>query len=299
MALGYSLIALAAICWGLSATWARHLITSGQTDASQLSQTRVFFAWVILVIGIAMFNRKLFRIPLRDLPRFAVLGIIGMAGANFFLYWAISHMNAALADLIQFMAPAIVVVWMWARKLEPLDKPKVTALAMSLVGCALALGVTGSVGTIPPLAVASACASAVCFASVMILGKKISASYSMPTYLNYALLSASLFWFIATPSTRFVNAFSDVGLLATLVVFAVTSILLPYSAFFLGLQRVPASRAGIVSTLEPVVVALGSWVFLSEGLTATQVVGMGLVVAAIILIETTSPLAVPQVADSK
>jgi len=288
MILGYTLIIAAAVCWGLSATWARHLITTGHADAVLLSQTRVCFAWLILAVGIASIAPRRFLVQKSDLPYFAILGLVGIAGANFFLYRAIAEMNAALADLIQFTAPILVVLWMWIRRRELLDQPKLVALGLSTAGCALALGITGAPVSAPTGAVASAALSAICFATVLILGKELSGRHHILTYLNYSLLAATLFWLIISPPWSLANQIKSPSHLAILVLFSVTSILLPYLFFFSGLKRVPASRASIVSTFEPVVVAIGSWLFLAEPLAGSQVVGVLLVCAAIVLIELTT-----------
>lgn len=58
MVTGYTFILCAALCWGVSATWARHLILTEQADALLLSQSRVFFAWVFLALGLVIFNAK-------------------------------------------------------------------------------------------------------------------------------------------------------------------------------------------------------------------------------------------------
>lgn len=234
MVTGYTFILCAALCWGVSATWARHLILTEQADALLLSQSRVFFAWVFLALGLVIFQRQAFAVVPRALLSFAVLGV-GMAGANYFLYKAIGEMNAALADLIQFTAPILVVVWMWVRQLEPLGKYKVIALVLSLIGCAGALGVTDLKIKAPGGALASAFASAVCFASVLILGKAVSANYNVFTYLNYALLGATLFWFFITPPWSMADRIGNWNSLILLFSFGVTSILVPYLFFFAGL----------------------------------------------------------------
>lgn len=288
MILGYTLILAATIGWGLSATWARYLITTGQADTVLLSQTRVTFAWAILALIILARRREAFKVPASHLPRFAILGIVGIAGANFFLYHAISQMNAALADLLQYLAPVMVVIWMWLRKLEPLDRPKLVALALSLCGCALALGLTHQALHAPLGGVISGVLSALCFATVLILGKRLSGEHHLLTYLHYSLLCAAIFWVFVHPPWSLADRIDGLRHLGTLILFSIGSILIPYLCFFAGLSRVPASRAGIVSTFEPVVVAIGSWVFLNETLSVSQWFGVVLVVAAIVIVELTS-----------
>ena len=137
-----------------------------------------------------------------DFFRFLFLGVIGIAGANFFLYYAIGYMDAAVADLLQFLAPTLVACYMVARGRESLDRPRIVALVMSLAGCALALGAFSKNWAAPPLAMGSALFSAVCFASVLVYGKTLSARYPVWTYLYYGLFAATLFWAVARPCSR-------------------------------------------------------------------------------------------------
>ena len=77
-------------------------------------------------------------------------------------------------------------------------------------------------------------------------------------------------------------ALSPVGVSgwAALVGISVISTLVAILAFFAGLKRVGAATASIVSTLEPVVTVALAAVFLQEMLSAVQLVGGVLVLAA-------------------
>jgi drug/metabolite transporter, DME family len=286
MFLGYSLILLAASFWGGSAVLAKHLLRGASADALLLSQARVTFAWLLLLVMLAVRRRDALRVRVGDLWHFVLLGVVGVAGANFFLYFAVGKMDTAVADLIQFTAPLMVALWMWQRGFETMDRSKIAALTLSLVGSALALGVLEGGRTLNAIGAASAIASAFCYAFLIVWGKHLSRRYSMATYLHYALLGASLFWACLTPPWRFVAVIGNGRTLLLLVGFAVTSVFIPYQCFFAGLKRVPASRAAIVSTWEPVFVTICAWAFLGENLSILQVCGIVLVLAAIATIET-------------
>lgn len=289
MLLGYTSILLAALCWGSSAILAKHFANQGSANALLLSQARVTFSWLLIFLVMVTTRPALLRITLRDFGRFTLLGLIGVSGANFLLYFAIGRMSAAVADLIQFTAPLIVAVYMYLRGREPMDTAKVIALVFALIGSALALGLAGAAVKIPLLPALSAFASALCYAFLIVFGKGLSSRYSVWTFLHYGLLVASTFWMFINPPWRFVAQLQTPERWMILIGFAVLSILLPYIFFFNGLKRVPASRAGIVSTFEPVVIAIGAWLFLGDRLSLSQVLGVSLVLAAIVLVETTSP----------
>jgi DME family drug/metabolite transporter len=52
-----------------------------------------------------------------------------------------------------------------------------------------------------------------------------------------------------------------------------------------ALALIPAPRAGVVATLEPVLAALFAWVLVGEALAALQVFGIVLVVAAVVWVQ--------------
>lgn len=56
-------------------------------------------------------------------------------------------------------------------------------------------------------------------------------------------------------------------------------------AFNLGLRRVPASNASIVATLEPVIAAALGWAVWGERMEWPQVVGAGLVLGAVVVLQ--------------
>jgi drug/metabolite transporter (DMT)-like permease len=288
MVLGYTFILLAAVCWGASGVLAKYWSTLGFADAILLSQARVTFAWLVVLIGLLARSPALLRVPFSALWRFALLGLVGVAGANYLLYFAINRMNVAVADLLQFTAPVLVAVYLWARGQEPMDRSKLIALILSFVGSALALGITNAHFSLPALAVASGFASAVCYGFLIVFGKGLTSQYSVWTYLHYALLTATLFWLCVVPPAQFARHLVSPGELVRLFGFGVLSIVAPYFFFFTGLKRVPASRAAIVSTFEPVVMALGSWLALGDPLSPLQVGGVMLVIVAIALVELTS-----------
>ncbi|MBX7244829.1 MAG: DMT family transporter [Candidatus Sumerlaeaceae bacterium] len=285
---GYALVLTAATFWGLSAVAGKMWQRTSTVDAVLLSQTRASFAWLMVLAYLLIYNRSFLRVQMRHLPEFAMLGIIGVAGANFFLYFAISRMDTALADLIQFTAPILVALYMVARRLESLHRNKVVALFLTTLGLAFTLRIFEGNHTLSLLGILSAATSAICYAYLIAAGKRLSHRYPPAAYLHYSLLGATLFWLCLRPPWH--------GLFATippvdwlrLILFSVTSALLPYVCFFQGLKRISATTAGIVSTWEPVVITIGAWATLGEAMAPTQLIGIALVLAGIVIAQARS-----------
>jgi len=72
-----------------------------------------------------------------------------------------------------------------------------------------------------------------------------------------------------------------------LFVFACVSMLVPYLLYFAGLHHLDATRAIVVSCLEPVFAIGFAWAFVHEGITVLQVLGMVIVIAATIIVQLT------------
>jgi inner membrane transporter RhtA len=70
------------------------------------------------------------------------------------------------------------------------------------------------------------------------------------------------------------------GLLATGLAIAVLSSAIPYSLELEALRRLPKATFGVLMSLEPAVAALVGLVVLGQGLSTSEVVAIGLVVAA-------------------
>jgi DME family drug/metabolite transporter len=282
---GYVLVLLAAVFWGISGVAAKWIFISGVATPLTVSQTRVLVGWLaFLAAGLVGHPRDLAVAP-RDLWRFFLLGVIGVAGANFGLYFAISRMDAALADLIQFTAPAMVALWMWMRHEEDLSRHKLSALVLTTIGVTLALGIAERHVRVSAVGALSAFGSALSYAFLMVWGKHLSRRYSQLVSLHYAMLSAALFWFALQSPARLLEAVHGPQTALLLAGFGVISVVIPYSCFFAGLRRVPASGAGIASTLEPVVMAIGAHLALAENLTVTQIAGVALVLLGIVVME--------------
>ena len=73
--------------------------------------------------------------------------------------------------------------------------------------------------------------------------------------------------------------------------------LAPFLLYAWGVGRVRAERAAIAATLEPVLAAVVAWAWLGQRLSPLQIAGGGLVVAAVVSLQSRRerPLVAPEV----
>ncbi|HST11985.1 MAG TPA: EamA family transporter [Terriglobales bacterium] len=293
---GYAFIAAATLLWGISATLGRaaftgKLLPSGQAlqpiDPVILSQSRVTISFIVLfpILALRRGWRNL-KLPLADFGRLALLGVLGIAASNYLYYLAIKRTNVATAIILQYTAPVLVLLYMVARGLQKATAQRVTAVVLSVLGSALAIGVVGTSGLrLDGIGVMAALLAAVSFAFDNIAGHRILARYDRWIVLLYTTLTAGAFWLIVNPPWRLVAAHYSGWQWGFLAVFALVSVLAPFSFYFAGLQHLEPTRAIVASCLEPVFSILLAAFLLGEALRPAQVLGIVIVLAAIVIVQ--------------
>lgn len=280
---GYIMVAAAACFWGASATLAKFLLNN-RLDTLLLVQTRATFSAIVLGVVLAVTAPHLFKVRAADLWRFALLGIFGLAGANFTYYVTIRESSVATAITIQYTAPLFVMAYEVFANEEQFSGAKLTAAILSLAGCFLA--VTGlDLGTmrISSLGIITGVGSIFTFAFLTIFIRHLLAQYSMWTVTFYYIACASMFWLVVAPPVGMVSLSGHNW--TFLFVLAMVSVLIPNALYSAGLRYLVPSRAVITSTLEPVIAIVTASMVLGEVLSPVQSLGAALVIAAIILLQ--------------
>jgi drug/metabolite transporter (DMT)-like permease len=92
-----------------------------------------------------------------------------------------------------------------------------------------------------------------------------------------------VFWLAVNPPWKIIAAHYSPRQWEFLAIFAVTSVLLPFSFYFSGLHHLDPTRAIVTSCLEPVFSIAITAIALGELVGRTQIVGMILVLAATLM----------------
>ncbi len=299
---GYLYIGGAALLWGVSATLGRAVFTgrlapSGEAlrpiDPLILAQSRTTVSFLVL-LPILLLRRGPRRLvlPARDLLLAALLGILGVAGSNYFYYLAIQRTNVATAIIIQYTAPVWVLLAMILRRRQRPTWSRLAAVLLAVAGSAMAIGAVGPTALrLDHLGVAAALVAAFTFAFYNIGGHEILRRHERWTVLLATLGSAAAFWSVVNPPWRIAAAHYGRGQWFFMLVFAIASLLLPFSLYFVGLQRLDATRAIVASCLEPVFSIVIAALALGEAVRPLQAVGILVVLGAIVLVQLPDRLA--------
>ncbi len=291
---GYLFIASAALLWGIAAALGRAAFTGrllasaslGSINPLILSQSRTTLSLLILLPILIATRGKSLLVPQRDLLQFFLLGIFGVAASNYLYYLAIQRTNVATAIILQYTAPVWVLVYTILRGTQHVSVRRITAVGLSVVGCALAVGFVGTSGLrMDPLGVAAALLAAFSFAFYNIGGHSVLERYDRWKVLFWVLVATSSFWLVINPPWKVIAAHYGREQWGFLLIFSLVSVLGPFSCYFAGLQYLEPGRAVVASCLEPVFSILLAAGVLGELLRPLQTLGIAIVLVAIVLIQ--------------
>jgi drug/metabolite transporter (DMT)-like permease len=287
-ALGYVLASAAAAMWALNGSIARFLLDDG-VSATRLSQLRSFGSFVLLLALLALARPRLLRVERADVRDLAVLGIVGLALVHATYFAAIDRLEIGVALTIQYLAPVLLLLWLrfaHGRRLKP---QLWGAVLLSVAGCFFVVGAYDA-GDLDGLGVAAAFGAAVTFALYMVGAERAGHRHEPATTLVWAFGFATLFWAVVLPWWRFpFDRFDSAAALLEGLGVIVIGTLLPFLCIVEALRHLPAPRAAVVATLEPVLAALFAWRIHAEALAAIQIAGGCAVVGAVAWVQTHRP----------
>jgi drug/metabolite transporter (DMT)-like permease len=284
-AIGYLSVIAAGILWASSGTASKALFLGGITPF-ELVQARVTIAAVFLALGLRLFAKRLLSVRLQDLGYFLILGGVGLALVQVTYLYTISKMQVAAAILIQYTSPILVAAYsicFWAEQLTAL---KLVALLLALFGCYLVVGGYNlELLTLNREGAVTGSASAVLFAMYSLLGERVMHRYQPWTVVFYALVFAGITWNVFQPPFHFLYAGYTWVQWMYILYIAVFGTIIPFGLFFVGVNHIRSTRATITSTIEPISAGFIAFFFLGETLDLLQILGGGLVITAIVLLQ--------------
>ncbi|WP_038048010.1 DMT family transporter [Thermus caliditerrae] len=273
--MGYLHLLLAAFLWGLIGPVSRVAFQEGLPPLL-VAFFRALIAWAFF--GLHALLLRQVRMEGKDLPALFFFGLVGVSLFYGSYQLAVGYGGAALASVLLYTAPAWVALLSSLVLKEPLDRLGLFAVALTLLGVALMGLGGGSEVRAGPLALLFGLLSGLTYALYYIFGKLYLPRYATPTLFLYALPVGALG---LLPFVDFVPL--RPGALWALLFLGSFSTYGAYLAYYAGLRRLPATRASVIATLEPVVANLFAFLLFREVLSPLGYVGAFLVLLAVLL----------------
>lgn len=238
-----------------------------QVGPAGVTLLRTLVSAVLLVL----IWRPDFRMDRRKAELALLFGLV-LAGMNLCFYASIDRIPLGTAVTFEFIGPLAVALFTSRRRRD-----------MIWAGLAAAgiLLLSGGVGQekLDPLGIALALIAGFFWGSYILLGKRVGREWAGGKGLALAMVVST---FICAPF-GIADGQSDLLLPSVLLAGAAVAILsttLPLSLEIEAMRRLPSNVFGVMMSLEPAVAATVGFVLLSQGLAATEILAITLVVIA-------------------
>lgn len=297
--MGYLFGFLAALLFGANGSVTKVVLETGLSP-TQVTQFRTFGTFLIAGAILLVIDRKAFRLPPRQIAVMALLGVVGLALLQVTYAFAIQLLPVGIALLLEYLAVLLVALVAFFFLKEKV-KPRIwVAVGCVLVGLTIVAQIWAS--ELDGLGVLMALAAAVTLAIYFLVGERQVVATSPLTVAfwtsGFAALAWAPFsgWWEVDPAILGERV-SLSGNLAAVVVplwmpllwLLVMGSFLPFLLSFAALGRLKATAGGIVASSEVIFAFVVAWLWLGEELSVLQLVGAAIVLAGIILAQTSRP----------
>ena len=215
-----------------------------------------------------------------------VLVVLGIAQAliAYCSLMALNYIPVATLSFLFYTYPAWVAVIARIRRLEPLTRTRLIALAMSLFGVVVMVG-SPTAASLNPRGVALALSTALLYAIYIPLIAALQRELTPAATAGYMATGATIIFLLAKMMSEGVAFHLNPVAVRSIIGLAVVSTTISFMLFLRGLRTLGPVRTAIISTIEPFCTALLGARLLGQPLTKDTLLGGVFIAAAVVLLQ--------------
>ncbi|MCB7317327.1 DMT family transporter [Lacrimispora sp. 210928-DFI.3.58] len=280
------LVIAAGICWGIIGVFSKRLSAAGFSPV-QITFGRSLVTAVVLTVMLAVKHPEKLRISWRDGWMFLGTGLCSIVFFNICYFIAIELTSLSVAAILLYTAPSIVMVLSVLLFKERFTVRKALALALAFGGSVLVSGF-GS-GPVTAAGILAGMGAGFGYALYSIFGRYALATYDTFTVTAWTFLVASLGLLgFCRPLEMFSIGMSSPKSFVTVLLLGMISTALPFLLYTEGLRRMESGKASILASMEPLTATVAGIFLFHEKMTAAGAGGIGLILAAVLLLNSKS-----------
>ncbi|WP_267524059.1 DMT family transporter [Campylobacter sp. MG1] len=283
---GSLLVFLGGLAWGFSGACGEYILNNRGLSVDILIPLR------LLLAGLAtLFYCKISKIDLAfgvfknkfHLLRLLAFGFFGIFFCQYFYFYGISLSNAAIATVIQYTAPAFIILIVCIEERKKPNLYEILSLFFVVFGILL-LATNGDFTkfAITPKALFVCSLSVIGVVCYSLIPRKLNKIYSPLPILGYAMLIMGI---VLCLKEQIWNKSFYIDLNLFLAMFSVIIIgtVFAFGTYMIGLNIIGATKASLIASVEPVGAAIIAYLWLGTSLDFIQIIGFILIMSAVFL----------------
>ena len=289
---GLAFALVSAFSFGLSGALARPLLETGWS-AGAVVLFRIGLAAVVVVPFGLVSLRGQWALLSRNAGLIVTYGLLAVAGAQFCYFSAVKYMQVGPALLIEYTAPAAVVVWLWLRHSQRPGPVTLVGAGVAGLGLVLVLDLMSGADLSVP-GVLWALAAMVGAASYFVISADesnglppmaLAAGGLLVGAVALALLGLVGLLPLETAEDPVTYAGATVDPWVPLVLLGLVTAALSYTTGIAAIRRLGSRLASFVALSEVVAGVLWAWWLLDELPRPVQLLGGLLILGGVVLVK--------------
>ncbi|MFD9680075.1 DMT family transporter [Rhodococcus sp. NPDC059969] len=281
---------LSAATFGVSGPFAKSLIESGWSPGGAVFARVAGGALVMMVIAVATQWNRLRQVSAHT-RTVLLYGVFAISGVQLCFFNAVQHLSVGVALLLEYLAPIIVIGWVWITKGARPSVQTLLGAAVALIGAAVVIDVFGS-AEISAVGVAWGLAAAACLAVYFVISERADGDLH-PVVLAASGLTVSAlvigtlglvgilpFQFSASNT---VVAEHSVGVWLPVTVLVLVSTVIAYLTGIAAITLLGPTIGSLVALTEVLCAVVAAWILVGESVTALQAAGGAAIIAGLVL----------------
>ncbi|MGV0154879.1 EamA family transporter [Rhodococcus sp. GB-02] len=281
---------LSAATFGVSGPFAKSLIESGWSPGGAVFARVAGGALVMMVIAVATQWPRLRQVGAHT-RTVLLYGVFAISGVQLCFFNAVKHLSVGVALLLEYLAPIIVIGWVWITKGARPSVQTLLGAAVALIGAAVVIDVFGS-AEISAVGVAWGLAAAACLAVYFVISERADGDLH-PVVLAASGLTVSALVIGALglvgilplefSASNAVVAEHSVGVWLPVAVLVLVSTVIAYLTGIAAITLLGPTIGSLVALTEVLCAVLAAWILVGESVTALQAVGGASIIAGLVL----------------
>lgn len=273
--------------WGVSGVCGQFLFQNKDVTASWLVPVRLMMAGIfMLCFYIWKDKKKAFAIWQKKENRWGILiyGLAGMMLCQYSYFQTIEWSNAGTATVIQYLGPALIVVWVCLQTRRLPERKEIIGVLLALLGIFLiathgnptSLALSGR-------ALLMGLISAVSVVIYTVQPEKLQKQFPTPLVLAWGMLiGGCVLTVLFRPWHQTVIV--DAQMVTTLLVVILLGTMASFSLYMTGVKLIGSVKASLYSCVEPVASMVLTAVWMKVQFTLPDIIGTVCIILTIIIL---------------
>ena len=273
--------------WGINGVMGNYLFLNKNVTTPWLIPYRLILAGFLL-LGYLYYKKgsKIFDIlknP-KDLFQIVLFGLIGMLGTQYTYFSAIQFSNAAIATVLTYFGPTLVLIYMCLREKRKPLKYEIVSICLSSFGVFL-LATHGDITSlqISFKALIWGILSALSVVFYTVQPESLLKKYGASIVVAWGMMIGGIFIAFVTKPWNISVTFDFVTFLVLMLIIVFGTII-AFILYLTGVNIIGPTKASIIACIEPVAATICAILFLGVTFDFLDVIGFLCIISTIFIV---------------